>query len=70
MLPPWQVLFNMVPRSYTTACTPTTADAVKQSVIPPGVTTPAGVDPPTLVRNATCPRVLHHLMEFECYEVA
>ncbi|EIE25045.1 hypothetical protein COCSUDRAFT_46570 [Coccomyxa subellipsoidea C-169] len=45
----FQVLFNMVPRSYTAACTPTTADTVKQSVIPPGVTTPAGVNPPELM---------------------
>lgn len=45
-----QVLFNMIPRSYTAACTTTTKAAVQQSVIPPGVTMPAGSDIPPLVR--------------------
>ncbi|BDA41280.1 probable major extracellular endoglucanase at C-terminar half [Coccomyxa sp. Obi] len=44
----FQVLFNMAPQSYTAACSATTVDAVKQSVTPPGITTPAGLNPPLL----------------------
>ncbi|CAL8461996.1 g1527 [Coccomyxa elongata] len=44
----FQVLFNLAPQSYTASCSATTIDAVRQSVTPPGITTPAGLDPPQL----------------------
>lgn len=44
-----QVLFNMAPVSYTAACTATTTAAIQSSVIPPGVTLPAGSTIPPLV---------------------
>jgi len=46
-----QVLFNIAPVSYTSACTHASAGAVRDSVVPPGITMPDGVDPPALVRT-------------------
>ncbi len=46
---PVQVLFNMAPKSYTAACTPTDVATIAASVTPPGVTMPDGVTPPGLV---------------------
>ena len=47
-----QVLFNIAPVSYTSACTHASISAIRNSVVPPGITVPTHVDPPPLVRLA------------------
>ncbi|KAK9839537.1 hypothetical protein WJX81_008252 [Elliptochloris bilobata] len=44
----FQVLFNIAPVSYTSACTHATNNAVRNSVVPPGITVPGGIEPPLL----------------------
>ena len=48
-----QVLFNIAPVSYTSACTHASNSAVRSSVVPPGITVPTSVEPPPLVHPAT-----------------
>ena len=45
-----QVLFKMLPRSYTASCSATDNAAIARSVTPPGVTVPANADLAPLVR--------------------
>lgn len=45
-----QVLFKMLPRSYTASCGATDNAAIARSVTPPGVTVPANADLAPLVR--------------------
>ena len=54
-----QVLFNMAPVSYTASCTATTTAAIQSSVIPPGVTLPAGSTIPPLVSPGTLSVACH-----------
>ncbi len=55
-----QVLFNMAAVSYTAACTATTTAAIQASVIPPGVTLPAGSTIPPLVNPSSLPLPPRH----------
>ena len=60
--PPAQILFNTQPTSYNATCTPVTATAVGQSVIPPGTNIPTTASPP--------PQVHHDSPEHDDYGVS